>query len=274
MPKFQGKLEKLQVQLTSPVTYQLPVGETLVPLNPALGKTISLHFKQQIYCMGCQKKISKSYQDGYCFPCTQKLARCDLCIIKPERCHFHLGTCREPEWAKPHCMSPHVVYLANASNLKVGITRQSHVLTRWIDQGAVEALPLYQVLTRRISGLVEVIIAKQIADKTNWRKMLSGVIEPVDLMAVRQTLITTLASEISYIAEQFGSSAIRLIENPQLIKINYPVLEYPKKIVSLSLDKTPSIEGTLLGIKGQYLIFDKGVLNIRKFSGYQVELCP
>ncbi|MNO08412.1 hypothetical protein D3C81_2310390 [compost metagenome] len=52
--------------------------------------------------------------------------------------------------------------------------------------------------------------------------------------------------------------------------MKYPVQAYPKKIVSFNLDKDPVVEGTLLGIKGQYLIFDTGVINIRKYTAYQL----
>ncbi|MGD9592093.1 MAG: DUF2797 domain-containing protein, partial [Candidatus Berkiella sp.] len=184
-----GNISKMVVQAASPVTYALPLNQDLFHLNVFLGKTLKLQFMQQINCVACGVSLKKSYQDGYCFPCTQKLAQTDLCIVKPERCHYHLGTCREPKWGERHCMVPHVVYLANASGLKVGITRKTNIPTRWIDQGAIGALPLFEVLTRRISGLVEVVLAKYISDKTNWRKMLSGVDDSIDLLQERENIL-------------------------------------------------------------------------------------
>lgn len=270
--KLVGNISKMKVAATAPVSYELSLGESALVLNTYLGKTFSIAFTQRIHCMACQRAIKKSFQNGYCFPCTQKLAQNDLCILKPERCHFHLGTCREPEWGQAHCMIPHVVYLANASGLKVGITRKSQIPTRWIDQGAIAALPIFEVASRRISGLLEVIIAKMVPDKTNWRKMLSGHDDSVDLRLEREQLLANIQNDLTDIYTQFGKEAITWMDSPQITRFEYPIIEYPSKIASLSFDKTALISGTLLGIKGQYLIFDKGVINIRKFGGYEVEI--
>ena len=146
MATHQGKSEKLIGVLDSQnlVSYVLPLDGKLVNLNNLIGQKISLEHLGIIHCVACHRLINKSFQQGYCFPCTQKLAQCDLCIVKPERCHFHLGTCREPEWGETHCLQDHVIYLANSSGLKVGITRQKNILnkSRWIDQGATQALPI------------------------------------------------------------------------------------------------------------------------------------
>lgn len=270
--KLAGNISKMVVTATTPVSYELPLGSERLALNDFLGKTLSLRFTQKINCLACQRSIKKSFQNGYCFPCTQKLAQNDLCILKPERCHFHLGTCREPTWGQSHCMIPHVVYLANASGIKVGITRKTQIPTRWIDQGAVTALPLFEVASRRISGLLEVAIAKMVSDKTNWRKMLSGQDDSVDLWCERERLLAKMQSELTDIRAQFGEQAIIAIETSTIERFEYPVLQYPKKISSLSFDKTDVIAGTLSGIKGQYLIFDTGVINIRKYGGYEVEI--
>jgi hypothetical protein len=55
------------------------------------------------------------------------------------------------------------------------------------------------------------------------------------------------------------------------VDINFPVLEFPEKVKSLNFDKQPTVEGVLQGIKGQYLILDTGVINIRKFTAYNVQ---
>ncbi|MGE3318764.1 MAG: DUF2797 domain-containing protein [Candidatus Berkiella sp.] len=267
-----GTLSKMVVSATQPVSYQLPLSDHLVPLNDYLGQTLHLKFTGDIYCINCDTRIKKSYQDGYCFPCVQRLARADLCIVKPERCHFHLGTCKEPEWGQSHCMIPHCVYLANSSGIKVGITRKTQVATRWIDQGAIAALPFFEVATRRVSGLLEVAIAKHVADKTNWRKMLMGHNEPIDLIEYRTQLMGKLSDDIAKIHEQFGQQSIKVLEDATVVELSYPVLAYPQKVTSLSFDKHPSIQSKLLGIKGQYLIFEAGVINIRKHSGYKIVL--
>ena len=265
-----GPLRKLRVQLDVPVSYRAVVGDNEVDLNSLLGERISLHYTGTITCMYCGRKTSRSFSQGFCYPCFQKLAQCDSCIVSPERCHLDAGTCREPDWAERHCQQPHVVYLANSSGVKVGITRGTQVPTRWIDQGAVQALPILGVQTRQQSGFVEVVLKQLVADKTNWRAMLKGQVDVIDLYAERDRLLAQCASELNALQQRFGVQAIQLLPAAQAVAIDYPVLQHPDKVVSLDLDKTPLVEGRLLGIKGQYLILDCGVLNIRKFGAYHV----
>ena len=169
-------------------------------------------------------------------------------------------------------MIDHFVYLANTSGLKVGITRGTQVPTRWIDQGATQAQPIFRVSTRLQSGLVETTFAAHIADKTNWQAMLKGDNDPMDLEAAKQTLLSDCADEISALQDAHGLQAITVLDGQEETRIRFPVLEYPTKVKSFNLDKTPTIEGTLMGIKGQYLIFDTGVINIRKYGGYHIAL--
>jgi len=254
-------------------------------LNNLIGQNITLEYLNQIFCIACGRPTKKSFQQGYCFPCTQRLAQCDLCIVKPERCHYHLGTCREPQWGEKHCFQNHIIYLANSSGIKVGITKEKNIPTRWIDQGATQALAIFKVPTRKISGLIEILLAQYISDKTDWRKMLKGSPPEVDLIAYKNKLLTQIAEPLETLADQYPqeSENIKKIEcldleghntaNPnQIQEIYYPVLKYPEKIHSLSFEKTPVINGVLLGIKGQYLILDIGVLNIRNMAGYQIKL--
>ena len=134
---IQGNLLKMTSQLQQDtVLYSLPIGSEQVPLNPYIGKTIRLEYSGQINCIACGRKTKKSFNQGYCFPCMRSLAECDMCIVRPEQCHFDQGTCRDEQWALRHCMQEHIVYLANSSGLKVGITRHTQIPTRWIDQGA------------------------------------------------------------------------------------------------------------------------------------------
>lgn len=265
-----GNLEKMASSLEEQVQYTLPVGEERLALNPLLGKRLRIRFDGTINCIACGRKTKKSYSQGHCYPCSQRLASCDLCIMKPETCHYDKGTCREPEWGEAHCMQPHYVYLANTSGLKVGITRQTQIPTRWVDQGATEALPIFRVETRLQSGLVEVLCKSHVADKTDWRKMLRGAGEPVDLFAKRDELLALCEQELEGVVARFGRQALQALPEAAITTLNYPVEHYPEKITALNLDKTPEIEGTLLGIKGQYLILDCGVINIRKYTGYRV----
>tara|TARA_B110000211_G_scaffold99640_1_gene116020 strand:- start:148 stop:654 length:507 start_codon:yes stop_codon:yes gene_type:complete len=166
-------------------------------------------------------------------------------------------------------MISHYVYLANSSGLKVGITRHTQVPTRWIDQGAIQALPIYKVNTRLDSGRLETTIGAMVADKTNWRTMLKGEVEILDMKARRDELLDRLKVSLQTLSDQ-GVGMERL--EADVVEINYPVLEYPTKISSFNFDKNPVVEGTLMGIKGQYLIFDTGVINLRKFTAYDIEV--
>ena len=251
------------------VQYQLPIGNESLPLNDVIGRQLTLTFHDKITCSHCGKKTKKSYSQGFCFPCMQKLAKCDMCIMKPETCHFDQGTCREPEWGEANCMIKHYVYLANTSGLKVGITRHTQIPTRWIDQGATQALPIFAVNTRLQSGLVEVELAKHIADKTNWRAMLKGSGETVDLRAKAKELLPLINEAITELRAKFGDDAIEILDE-NVVDLSFPVTEYLTKISSFNFDKTPQVSGVLKGIKGQYLIFENGVINMRKFTSYHV----
>lgn len=264
-----GTLSKMQSTLDDEVAYTLPVGDEQLPLNPLIGKQLKLSYTGNIFCDACGRKTKKSYSQGHCFPCMKKLARCDMCIMKPETCHYAQGTCREPEWGDTHCMVPHYVYLSNTSGLKVGITRHTQLPTRWIDQGATQALPILKVKTRHLSGLIEVALAELVADKTNWRAMLKGDNSDIDLQAEAERLLPHIESRINELLALYGEDAVEHLSEA-LVDIRYPVTQYPTKISSHNFDKNPVVEGTLLGIKGQYLIFDTGVINIRKFTSYEV----
>lgn len=262
--KLTGTLSKMETSLGEKVSYGLVLSEVHFDLTPYVGKELKLSYSGKIFCSNCGKQTKKSYAEGVCYPCTMKLASCDLCILKPETCHYDKGTCREPKWGEENCFKPHIIYLANSSGLKVGITRKTNVPYRWMDQGASEALPIMEVENRFISGQIEVLFKKHIADKTDWRKMLKGEPESIDLVDWKKRLIGELREDLQYFE-------FNLLDEP-VVKINYPVLQYPEKVTSFNLDKTPEVQGRLIGIKGQYLIFDSGVLNVRSHSGYEITL--
>ena len=265
----EGRLRKMPVEASAPVSYTLTVGDTKLPVQDFLGKTVQIDFGGVIRCIHCDRKTSKSFNQGYCFPCFRKLAACDSCIMSPEKCHYHEGTCREPEWGQTHCMTEHVVYLANSSGLKVGITRASQVPTRWIDQGAVEAIPMLRVATRQLAGFVEVACKQHVADRTNWRAMLKGDVPELDLVAERERILALIADDLEQLRKQHGESSLRPVEEPSQA-LSYPVQVWPAKVASHNLDKTKTARGVVEGIKGQYLMLDTGVINIRKYTGYQV----
>lgn len=267
---MQGTLRKMRAHLDGQqVQYQLPIGDDLIDLNALIGQTVTLTHSGNIFCSSCGKKTKKSYSQGHCFVCMKKLASCDMCIMKPETCHYEQGTCREPQWGLDNCFVPHYVYLSNTSGIKVGITRHTQLPTRWIDQGATQGLPIFKVSSRQLSGLIEVELAKLIADKTNWQKMLKGNADDIDLAKKAEDLLPQIEAKLQELSMAKGDYRIERLA-PETVTIQYPIDEFPTKIKSHNFDKDPVVTGVLQGIKGQYLIFDTGVINIRKFTSYEV----
>jgi len=265
--QLNGHVNKMQASLEEGMAhYKLSFDDQQVDMNSLVGQHIEFTFNNTIQCANpeCKRITPKSYSQGYCFPCARSLARCDLCIMRPETCHYHLGTCREPEWGLSNCFTPHIVYLANSSGAKVGITRKTNTPSRWIDQGAISALPILEVKTRLESGLIEKALKSFITDKTNWRVMLKNETGPADLVATKASLL----GKVSSLIDDLDAKTLP----DDVVNIDYPVLKYPTKVVSLSFDKTPVISGVLNGIKGQYLLLETGVLNIRKFSSYNLTI--
>lgn len=261
---YEGNILKMKSKLSDVVEYSLPLSGVGVPMNEMIGKKVTLEFSGIINCIATGEKIKKAYGQGYSYKAFITLAECDSCIMRPELCHYDQGTCREPKWGEEHCMIEHYVYLSVTDQMKVGITRHTQIPTRWIDQGASYAIPLVKVKDRKTSGMIEAEIKKTMSDKTNWRKMLENVVPEIDLHEERERLY----EEFGDLFDTYDAQDL----DDDITEIRYPVLEYPTKVKSLSFEKTPKIEGVLMGIKGQYLIFDIGVINMRKYQGYYINL--
>lgn len=262
-----GNILKMKSSLDSKgkVSYQLPIGDELVSLNNLVGKEVSLEFTDTINCIHTGEKIKKTYGQGYSYKSFIKLPQCDICITSPEKCHYDKGTCRDPKWGEENCFIPHYVYLSVTSGVKVGITRHTQIPTRWIDQGALMAIPILKVNDRLTSGLIENELRSEYDDRTNWRKMLKGEVDldSIDLESMREMIYDNFGDLLDDMNAEDVDDPITYLE--------YPILKVPEKISSLSFDKTPVVSGVLQGIKGQYLIFDHGVLNIRKHQGYEID---
>ncbi len=259
----EGNLRKMKVVLDDTIQYSLTLSEELL-MNDFIGKEITLSWKGRINCQKCGKITKKSFGEGFCYPCFASAPESSECILRPELCRAHLGEGRDPEWEQQYHNQPHVVYLAASSGVKVGITREQQVPTRWIDQGASAAIRLAEVPNRYEAGRIEVSLKEFFTDKTNWQRMLKNEVdESIDLVEEKWSIEEQLPQDIT---DYFS-------ENDEIIELNYPVIEYPEKVKSVSFDKLPTIQGKLMGIKGQYLIFEGGlVLNIRKHTGYYVEI--
>ncbi len=262
--QYKGNLFKMRTQLKDVITYELPIGDDFVDMNTLIGKKLTWTYQNQINCVHCGKRTKTSFFQGHCYTCFTSLPQTDAGIMNPELDESHLGISRDMEWAKEHSLKPHYVYLAFSSKLKVGVTRESQIPTRWIDQGAIRAIKLAKTPNRHIAGIIEVALKEHFADKTNWRGMLKNEGEAsVDLNSEKQKAVDLLHPEL----QQY------MCVDEKIYELNYPVEQYPKKVTSLSFDKVDSFEGELQGIKGQYLMFEGGkVMNIRKHNGYFVEL--
>lgn len=277
---LQGTIRKMHVSTTLEAdgvhlaNYKLPIGEEQLGMNAIIGHNVSVKFTGNILCTHCGSKTKKSFNQGYCYRCLIKLAQCDSCIIKPELCHYSQGTCREPEWGEANCLSDHFVYLSNTGALKVGITRHvsDGVSSRWIDQGATQALPILRVSERLVSGLVEQAAKPYIGDKTNWRVMLKAEPDALDIQARAKQILESVEGDIADITQSHGLQAVQALDSSP-ISIRYPVIQYPDKVKSINLDKTPEFTGQLLGIKAQYWMLDGDrVINMRKYAGYELSV--
>ena len=259
--KLRGFNKALEHEVNTPITYRWRLGDDLEVLNDWLSHRVEIRFLGERRCVACGRKVSKLYQNGYCFPCVTTLAETDLCIVKPHECHHHLGTCRDEEFALSQCMIPHYVYLAVSSQAKVGLTRKHRQWIRWVDQGAHQAMLFAELPTRKAAGEFEMEVAKNLPDKTDWRKMVQGVYGTVDLLSVAEEVYERLPDALRpYVVHDFA-----------LCSLQYPVCEgETPKAQSLDLQKD-SVAGRLIGIRGQYLLFPHGCLNIKKHAGMLIE---
>ncbi len=269
---FRGTLRSLQVEAASPIWYWLTDGyfdpgarAKDCGLNWRLGRRFVIRFTGSISCVYCGRRVRRTVGQGFCYPCFRSRPEADVCLFKPERCHYDDSDnpCRDPDFGRRACLQPHILYASLTSGVKVGITRKPNLPRRWIDQGAVAAMPLAELPSRREVGEIEHRLSSAgVNDRTHWMRMLREEKPQHDL--------EVKAAEIVDRLESWGAAGILPEAQRRRQTFTYPVMTYPTKITSIDLDKTPKVEGTLVGIKGQYLIFDHGVLNVRRFTGYQV----
>ncbi len=258
--QYEGVLRKMKTEVGHPIQYYMLFEHDFLNVNQVLDKTLGIRFiKYQ--CLNCGED-RPIYRQGFCKSCFFDIPSAGDWIMRPELSTAHLDQeDRDLNFEKQVQLQPHIVYLANSSNIKVGVTRKSQVPTRWIDQGAHEAIEIVETPNRYLAGITEVALKGYISDKTNWRKMLTNDVEDEDLVSWRDKLKSYIPDEaIAYFMASHTET-----------NLEYPVLRYPKKVKSLNLDKTPTYSGVLKGIKGQYFIFqDDIVFNVRGSEGYYV----
>ena len=259
--QYEGVLTKMQTEPGSPIQYYLVFENSFLNMNQLLGKDFEINF-QGFKCLNCSKK-KKIYRMGFCYDCFYNIPEAGDWIMRPELSTAHLGVAdRDLAFEQKVQLQPHVVYVAASSDMKVGVTRKTQVPTRWIDQGASFAAPIIEVPNRYLAGITEVALKNHFSDKINWKKMLVNDTPPIDLLVRRKEMRELLPDEVRQYFET---------TEEKLYTLEYPVLEYPKKISSLNLNTTPLYSGKLTGIKGQYLIFEDGtVFNVRAYEGFEV----
>jgi len=260
--QYKGVLKKMRTELSAKVQYFMIFEDDFIHMNQLLNKELEITFIGY-QCLNCGED-KKIFRQGFCYDCFYETPRAGDWIMKPELSRAHLDEeDRDLDYEKKAQLQPHILYLANSSNVKVGVTRKTQVPTRWIDQGAHEAIEILEVPNRYLAGIAEVALKPHISDKTNWRTMLKNEVEDVSLEDVRENLKKYLPEEV----------LPYYMESNKETEIDFPVLEYPKKLKSLNLAKKPTYKGKLKGIKAQYLIFeDNTVFNVRANEGYRVNL--
>lgn len=260
--QYQGVLTKMETEFQEPIQYFLVFKNDFINMNQLLGKTLQIQFVK-FECLNCglNKPI---FRQGFCKSCFFDIPSAGDWIMRPELSTAHLDKeDRDLAFEKKVQLQPHIVYLANSSNVKVGVTRKSQVPTRWIDQGAHEALEIVEVPNRYLAGITEVALKDHVADKTNWRKMLKNDVVDESLVDWRERLMTYIPDE----------AKAYVIANNSETHLAFPVDQYPEKPKSLNLIKSQEYEGKLVGIKGQYLLFeDQTVFNIRANEGLVVAI--
>jgi hypothetical protein len=260
---YEGVLSKMQTEFGNPIQYYLVFENSFLNMNQLLKKELEINFVGY-QCLNCGKK-KKIFRQGFCYDCFYSSPAVGDWIMKPELSTAHLGIAdRDLDYEQKVQLQPHIVYLALSSEVKVGVTRKTQMPTRWIDQGATQAISIVEVPNRYLAGITEVALKNHYADKTNWQKMLKNDVLPTDLIAEKLKVENLIPAEV----QEFYH-----LDKNDLYEMHFPVLDYPKKVTSLNLEKTHSFQGKLMGIKGQYLIFEDGtVFNVRSFEGYVVTI--
>ncbi|MEX6627129.1 DUF2797 domain-containing protein [Tenacibaculum salmonis] len=260
--EYQGVLKKMTTENLDTVQYYLDMKTDFLNMNQLINKKITLSFVKY-ECLNCHLE-KEVYRQGFCKKCFFETPNAGDWIMRPELSKAHLDIeDRDLAYEKSVQLKPHIVYLANSSNVKVGVTRKTQVPTRWIDQGAHEAIEVVEVPNRYLAGITEVALKEFVADKTNWRKMLKNDIEDENLISWKEKLQSAIPEEV----QQY------IIENNKETLINFPVKKYPLKPKSLNIVKSQNYTGVLVGVKGQYLIFeDETVFNVRSNEGLVVKI--
>jgi len=267
----EGVLHGMRGTIEDPVRYTLEVGDATVDVASRLGTELSIEALARTTCRHCGAASDRRFGDGYCYRCFSTLARCDLCVVSPDRCHYAQGTCREPEWGESFCMRPHAVYLANSGGAKVGIARLDNVPGRFIDQGAAEAMVVMTTATRQQAGFVEKALARHLSEQSDWRAIAAQSRVAIDLAALLSQLRRAARAALDELDARFPHQ-LAWVARPAPLAFRYASVGRCERIEQLKLDPAHPQGGRLIGVRGPYLLFERGVLNVRAHGGEHVRV--
>ena len=211
---FRGVLRKMITEKEVPIRYFLDLEDDFLMMNRFLGRNLKITYDGS-QCLNCNQS-KHIFRQGFCKQCFFDIPSAGDWVMRPELSKAHLGLeDRDLEYEKKVQLQPHWVYLASSSHLKVGVTRKSQIPTRWIDQGAHQAVGILEVPNRYLAGVAEVLLKQQFSDKTNWRKMLQNEYEEVKWESVIKKAIDKLPIDFKpYV-----------ISDTKVTEINFPVLQ-------------------------------------------------
>jgi len=267
----EGELHGISGRLAVPVAYALEVGDAILELAPLLGTPLRIEALGRVTCRHCGAATERRYGDGFCYQCFSTLARCDLCVVSPDRCHYAEGTCREPQWGETFCMRPHAVYLANSGGAKVGIARLDNVPGRFIDQGAAEAMVVMRTATRQQAGFVEKAFGRHLREQSDWRAIAAQTPIAIDLEALLSQLRRAASGALDELDVRFPHQ-LKWVTHRQRLTFSYAVPGRVARLEQLKLEPAHAIGGELVGVRGPYLLFERGVFNVRAHGGEHVRI--
>ena len=258
---YTGVLRKMSTEAASPIQYTMRLGQEDLVVNDWVGKAVKLRATGNNFCIDCGNATTNRFGQGFCYSCFMESPLNSECIVRPELCRAHLGQGRDVEWEEAYHNQPHVVYLADSGGLKVGVTSDQQIPYRWIDQGATQGVVIAETPNRYLAGSIEVTLKQFYDDKTHWQRMLRGAEAKIDLDKERSRAHSLLPEDL-----QAYRSSTHMVRGLQ-----YPLERPPATLKSVNLEKENSVSGRLVGVRGQYLVWEHGqVMNVRKHSGMEI----
>ena len=78
--EYAGNIRKMESSYGDLIRYHLPLGDQKVEMNRLIGREISMDFLHKINCIRCGRETSKSFAQGYCYPCFTTAPETEECV--------------------------------------------------------------------------------------------------------------------------------------------------------------------------------------------------